>query len=429
MTALIVVAFYLYLIVTLIYLLLDNRQPAVTFAWALVFILLPVLGLVLYIIFGWGWRKVSKRHKLHSQFTDENIATAILPLLKKQLPLKKHIETNFPSFYARGLTEMFYTDPDAILTDHNHIQLYFQGKEKFDALMEDIKNAEKSIHLEYYIWRSDWLTEKIEDLLCKKAEEGVEVRILYDSLGSLSMKRKRKKKLEKSGVVLAPFSKLLSRFWVYRLNYRNHRKIVVIDSKIAYSGGMNMGEEYLTGGEKFDMWRDTHFRITGNAVNILQGVFLTDWRNSTDEDLIRDEYFFYEPEARGGLPAQIITSGPDSKRRSINKLFFNLINSAQKSIYIQSPYLILEPAMQTVLQSAALKGVDVRVIIAGKPDFWVPYWAAFTYMEEMLEAGIKIYHYTKGFMHAKTVIVDSEVFTIGTANFDIRSLQLNYELN
>jgi cardiolipin synthase len=426
---LIAVGFQIYLVVTIIFLLLDNREPSSTLAWILVFIFIPVFGFLLYIFFGRNWRHASKVERIRHQFIEHQLVHILKNIIDRQFDEIKKIKQLWVKTYKKELLRLLYRTSNSLLTSNNKVRIFHDGQEQFDSLKTDLRQAKQSIHLEYFIWRSDSLTREIAAILKEKVKEGVEVRVLYDFLGSIFLSKKYVRKLRSAGVKMYPYFNFLSLFKVHTLNYRNHRKIAIIDGEIGYTGGMNMGREYIDGGRQFLCWRDTHLRIYGEAVLILQAVFTVDWYNTTEEDLFKPSYFPSFPQITPMVPIQISTSGPDSQWPSIKQLYFALIMSAKKRVYIESPYFIPDPSIYMALKTAALGGLDVRLVVAGVPDKRLPYWSAFTYFEDLLRAGVRIYQYKKGFMHAKVVAIDSEICSIGTANMDIRSFQLNYEMN
>lgn len=423
------IVFYIYLVMTVVLLLLDNREPSTTMAWVMVFILLPVVGVVFYIFIGRNWRRVDERTKLSQQFLEDKIAVILAPLIEAQVDRGSRLEQKQDVIHKRKLFHLLQRNSNSILTTSNTIEVLQNGSQKFPRLKEDLRGARASIHMEYFIWRCDPLTKEIKDILIAKRREGVEIRILYDAIGSIFLDHRYVREMRAAGIEMYPYFNFLSPLKIHTLNYRNHRKVVVVDGRIGYAGGMNMGQEYVDGGKQFDFWRDTHLRMSGEAVNVLQGIFVTSWYNTTGKELFDAKYFPPVAPEQPELPVQVSTSGPDSRWPSIKHLYFTLISSAQKKVYIQSPYFIPDPSVHTALKMAAFGGLDVRVIIAGVPDKKLPYWSAFTYFKDLLRAGVRIYHYQKGFMHAKTIMIDSEICSVGTANMDVRSFHLNYELN
>ncbi|MCA9485759.1 MAG: cardiolipin synthase, partial [Nanoarchaeota archaeon] len=339
------------------------------------------------------------------------------------------IEKDVNLQYQKELLRLLRNNSNSILTSSNRVEILKNGKEKFEKLVSDLSKAEKFIHMEYFIWRKDILTEKIKNILIEKAKSGVEVRILYDALGGFFLSHKYIYQLRKGGVKIYPYFNFLRPFRFHTLNYRNHRKIVVIDGNVAYTGGMNMAEEYIDGGERFESWKDTHLRLKGDVVEILQGIFATSWFNTTKEKLFSSKYFPIGKKFKEKTAVQITTSGPDSQWDSIKQLYFTLISSAEKRVYIKSPYLVPDSSVMMALKVAALSGIDVRIMVTGVADKYLPYWAAQTYFKDLLKAGVKIYKYKKGFMHSKSVCVDGTVCSIGTANMDVRSFYFNYEIN
>ena len=298
--------------------------------------------------------------------------------------------------------------------------------------MGEIRKAEKYIHLQYYIIRNDELWQHIEPLLIQKAKEGVKVRILFDSMGCRGMHNRDWERLENAGIQVAEFFPALLGKLQLRMNYRNHRKIVVIDGRIGFVGGFNVGREYLGLDEKkFGYWRDTHLCIEGAAVTSLAVRFVLDWNYAAKENLFQDDSLFEIPQyiRNGHDPVQIISSGPDSKIKTIHDNYLRLIHSARDHVYLQTPYFIPDDSILDALKIAARSGVDVRIMIPCKPDHPFVYWATYSYIGEMVEAGAKCYLYQNGFLHAKTMMVDTMVASVGTANMDFRSFGLNFEVN
>jgi cardiolipin synthase len=428
------IAFQVYIVFTVIVLLLDNREPAETFAWIFIFILLPGFGFVVYLFTGRNWKRGYDQKRRLPQYIAKNLITLFKPVDEAQEKLIKMMADR-SKLQRDDLMTLLYRNSKALLTTNNKVKFYHQGKEKFDDLLKDIKEAKTFVHLQYFIWRShDKLGQKIKQLLIEKAKEGVEVRVLYDYSGCfMTLGRGYIRSLRKAGVLIYPFFNYLSFFKSHTFNYRNHRKIVVIDGKIAYTGGMNVGQEYIDGGKKYKTWRDTHMRLEGDSVNILEAIFAIDWYNTVPREDIFDKKYFpslsEKFECAGELPVQFPTSGYDSPWPAIMHLYFTFITLAEKNITIVSPYFIPEQSLLVALKTAAMRGIKVTVLMAGVHDNPVPYWAAFSYFEELLKSGVRIFQYQKGFLHAKILSCDGRMCTLGTANFDMRSLRLNYEVN
>ncbi|MBU1044427.1 MAG: cardiolipin synthase [Candidatus Omnitrophica bacterium] len=431
---LIVIAFQVYIIFTVIVLLLDNRDPSETFAWIFIFILLPIAGFALYLFAGRNWKKSYDHKRKLPQYVAKNLITLFKPIAEVQEKLIK-LMNNRSKLQHNDLMTLLYRNSNSLLTVDNSVKVYHRGKEKFEDLLKDIQQAKNFIHLQYFIWYSnDILGKKLKKLLIEKVKEGVEVKILYDYSGCFfTLGRGYIRSLRKAGILIYPFFNYLAVFKTHTFNYRNHRKIAVIDGKIAYSGGMNVGQEVIDGGKKYKSWRDTHVRFKGDSVNILNAIFAIDWYNTVPkEDIFEKKYFPNLPEKlelNGDLPIQFPTSGYDSPWPAILQLYFSFITMAEKNITIVSPYFIPESSLLVALKTAAMRGIKVTVLMAGIHDNPIPYWAAFSYFEELLKAGVQIFQYQKGFMHAKILSCDGRMCSIGTANFDIRSLRLNYEVN
>ncbi|MFZ5564830.1 MAG: cardiolipin synthase [Thermodesulfobacteriota bacterium] len=420
-----IVALYAYIAVTIIYLLLDNRETTSTLSWMLVFIFVPVLGLVAYFLFGRGMRKKTTR-TLARQNLETRLQDSHEILVSQQKNEAEALHLRYPSPENRKLINLLYRNSDSILTRHNDLSVFFNGQEKFEVLLNDLMQARHYIHMEYFIWKADDLTEMVVAVLKEKAAQGVAVRVLYDALGNY-LPGRYLKRLRRAGIHIYPYYNFVSPFKIHTLNYRNHRKMVIIDGATGYLGGMNMGQEYVDGGSRFPVWRDTHIRIQGEAVAVLEEVFAVSWLNTTGETIDVKAFAPRPPDTITHI--QITTSGPDSQWHSIKQVYFLLISSAESSVFIQTPYFIPDASILMALKTAALSGIDVRVMLTGMLDKRVPYWAALTYIEELLMAGVRFYYYTEGFMHAKTIVVDSHCCSVGTANLDIRSFELNYEIN
>ena len=284
--------------------------------------------------------------------------------------------------------------------------------------------------MEFFIWTSDKLGEEIKNILIQKVKEGVEVRLIFDGVGSFGrIGYKYRSELKHSGVQYKYYLDLFAPFSIIKVNYSNHRKIVVIDGKISYTGGMNVGYEYITGGKRFATWKDTQIKLVGDSVKLIQTVFLVDWYNSKNELLLDDKYFPKNTEVTQEMHVQIATSGADSEWDSIQQMYFTMITNANKEIYIQTPYFVPDQSIMTALETAALSGISVNILMTGIPDKRIPFWAAHTYFKPLLKAGVNIFLYKKGFMHSKIVVVDGSMVSIGSCNFDIRSFHINFEIN
>ena len=327
-------------------------------------------------------------------------------IFRKQLCLKDPEMERFESLILYNLNEA-----QAVLTDNNDVRVYTDGLEKFQALVAQMEQAKKYIHLQYYIIRKDELWAKIEEVLIRKVKEGVEVRVLFDSMGCRGMRKKDWRRLECAGIKVAEFFPAIFGKLHLRMNYRNHRKIVVIDGRVGFVGGFNIGREYLGLDKKFGYWRDTHLCIEGAAVTTLAVRFALDWNYAAKENLfLKDQLFEIPDYMRGGKePIQIISSGPDSKSQEIRDNYLRLIHKARRSIYLQTPYFIPDEAVLSALYIAAKSGVDVRIMVPCKPDHPFVYWATYSYLGEMIEAGAKCYIYNNGFLHAKGISVDGKV--------------------
>ncbi len=405
----------------------QRRDPKSVWAWLLLLYFVPVLGFLFYLLAGQDFHK---RRIFRIKEVEDHLSKAI----RQQ---EHQLKTRRPEALdgeISGYTDLILYNLEssgAMLSGDNDIDILVDGNEKFDALIEDLKKAQHFIHIQYYIIRNDVLFNRIREVLAQKAAQGVEVRLLFDAMGCRSVKRRYWKQLEAQGVRTAEFFPALFGRFQLRMNYRNHRKIVVIDNKVAYCGGFNIGREYIDLDDKFGHWRDTHLRIRGSAVMNLQLRFILDWNYAARENLLQNEKLFQgnEPGTRDFCEMQIISSGPDNTSEQIRDNYLRLITKAQKSIHIQTPYFIPDEAILSALKIAIKSGIEVNIMIPCKPDHPFVYWATYSYIGDMVMAGANCYIYNNGFLHSKGMIVDGQVFCYGTANMDIRSFALNFEVN
>lgn len=420
-------SFGAYLVLTGIYIISENRRPSATFAWMLLFAVLPGAGVVVYLLFGRRHRDFGRTGMLMRQELAERLGpvlSAIEPEHERAVGL---IGGNGS---GASLSELVRNTSRSTITTRNEVRLLQNAAEAYPALIEDIRAARHSIHLQYFSWNTDALAEELLEILSAKVAEGVKVRIVFDPVGSFFMLRRRHvRAMRAAGIRMVPFSQL----WrLHTISYRNHRKIAVIDGAVGHTGGLNIGCEHIAPPKGFKLWRDTNIRVVGSAATLLQAVFAVDWHNATGEDLFQPENF---PSAPARLkdarqPVQITLSGPDSEWEAIRQLYFAMITNARKRVYMQSPFFILDTSISEALKAAALSGVDVRVMISERgTNQYVPYWAANTYMEEIAASGATVLLYQPGYLHAKTVITDGVICSVGSANIDIRSFSINYELN
>lgn len=416
---------YLNLVFALLIIFFERRNPSATWAWLMVLILIPGAGFILYLLLG---QNLSRR-KMFELKTEED-------RFHKQLLVQgKQLSEDTIRFHDKAMNEykdMMYMNlinSQSVFTQNNSVEIFTDGHDKFNALIESIENATDHIHMVYYIINNDNLGNKIIDILSKKAAEGIEVRFLYDGMGGLRLPKHFFDRLKASGGKVACFFPSLLPLINIRVNYRNHRKIAVIDGKEAYVGGFNIGDEYLGENKKFGYWRDTHIKIKGSAVDSLQQRFLLDWRYASDEKITFDKKYFPPKCANGQIGIQIVSSGPDSEWEQIKNGYVKMIHSAKKNVYIQTPYFIPDESILEALKIASLSGVDVRIMLPSKPDHPFVYWASLSYIGELLKSGVRSYNYTKGFIHSKTIVVDGKISSVGTANMDVRSFRLNFEVN
>ena len=426
--AILAVLLFLYAVVTGVFLVSENRRPQSTLAWMLVLFFVPGIGLLVYLLFGRDRKAFSKQHDLLMQDLEANALPLLAPILSRQDAELARLESERVN--RKKVMMLVRRNSVSALTTRNRVEIQQDAVKFYPSLMDDIKAAQHSIHLQYFIWGVDSFTDGLRQILMEKARAAVEVRLLYDPIGSQAhVGRHYVRDMLAAGIRMAPTSPF---YHLHTISYRNHRKITVIDGAIGYTGGMNIGQEQLDGGEGFDSWRDTQVRLVGESAAVLQAVFMVDWYNAIGENLFHTKYFprdAMEP-TEGDVPVQILTSGPDSQWAAIRQLYAFMIVSAQRHVYIQSPFFLPDASLAEALRTAALSGVDVKVMVSARPSGnRLPDWAGNTYIEEIVTAGVRVFLYEKGYLHAKTISIDSEICSIGSANIDIRSFSINYELN
>ncbi|MBC8047406.1 MAG: cardiolipin synthase [Fimbriimonadaceae bacterium] len=426
MTWIIPCIYILILLLVCLRIIFETRSSTKTLAYLLLCVFLPVFGMIFYMAFGINyWRK-----KLYTKKTGED--EKMLEELKKTIP---HYSGSIVKSAEIGddnaeLASMLIKDIHSPLTRNNKVKLLLNGEEKFPELLKAIENAKHHIHIEYYIYECDDIGTAIIELLIRKAKEGVQVRFIYDDFGSPSIKRKIEKRMRDAGVEIYPFHKVYFYLLANRINYRNHRKIVVIDGYTGFVGGINVSDKYINKTKGQLYWRDTHLRIDGPGVYYMQYLFLADWnfccsRNLKPEDI----YFGQHADVKADTLVQVVGSGPDSKQPLVLFSILQAIYLAKEEILITTPYLIPGNDIMDALRIAASSGLSVKLLVPGKGDSRLVNAAAKANYNDLLQAGVEIYLYRKGFVHAKTLVADGKLSMIGTANMDYRSFELNFEVN
>ena len=408
----------------------DTRSTTKTLAYLMLTVFLPVGGIIIYFCVGTNYRKRKLYTKkiVKDEQMQQKITTEIYEASEK-------IWNSVPDGILKyqKLAHLLLNDGTSYLSGNNKVEILLNGEEKFPEVLRSLKEAKRHIHIEYYIYEDDEIGNAIAAVLMEKAKAGVTVRLIYDDFGSRSIRRNIIPELIEAGVQAYPFYKVLFIALANRLNYRNHRKIIVIDGCVGFTGGINVSDRYINtpaNAGKQVFWRDTHVKISGTGVYYLQYLFICDWNFCSDEELGPQPGFFCEPDTKdGGAILQIAASGPDSDNPTILFSLIQLIGMAEKEILITTPYFIPGESLLDALVVAALSGVKVKLLVPDKSDSAMVAAAARSFYGELLAVGVEIYQYQKGFIHAKTVVSDSQLSVIGTANMDNRSFELNFEVN
>jgi len=413
------IVLYAYMLIsTISVLLLENRNPVRSLSWVIVLILLPGLGIFFYLIIGQNYRKqkiISKKSVRH-----------LNKLPKVELHPNELRETDLKEHY-QSLIRLLYRNSDSPTYSNNKIQVFHEGEATFQSMFDAIQSAKEHIHIEFFIFEDDRISNKLRELLISKAKSGVRVRMIYDYFGSFNLSAYYLRSLKHAGAYVKPFLPLRLRLRRSKINFRNHRKMLIVDGKIGYTGGLNFADRYIYG-NTLGQWRDTFVRFEGAAVHGLQSLFLTDWY-FVERKLITDQKYYPAPTCSGENLVQIVSSGPDSDWESIMQGISHAILTANKYVYIHTPYFVPTDVILNAVTIASMSGTDVRLMIPIRSDSRLSDACTFSFLGEILEAGVKVYQYTEGFLHSKAIVVDDYISIIGSANLDERSFNQNFELN
>ena len=410
--------YQLIVIVTIIHVVMDNRQPAKTMAWALVIWFIPIVGIVFYLFFGINTRK----ERLVSQRSMDQLSK------RSMLEFVEQKNLCLPEEH-KPVIDLFVNENFSLPFQNNEVRIYTDGYAFFPALLREIAAAKDHIHIDMYIFADDPLGRLIADALIDKVHEGVEVKLIYDDVGCWNVSHSFFERMREEGIEVVPFLPVRFPSFTSKVNYRNHRKLIVIDGHTGFIGGMNIALRYVKG-TKTQPWRDTILQITGSGVYSLQRAFLVDWY-FVDRTQISDRKYYpknIEPAFNTTL-AQVVTSGPVTPYPEIMQGLVRIILSAKRYIYIETPYFLPTDPVQFALKTAALGGVDIRIMVPLRSDAKFVEWASRSYLREMVSAGVKVSYYNAGFLHSKLVVSDDSICTCGSTNVDFRSFENNFEAN
>lgn len=419
------IVFTLTVLAAIIIVVLENKEPVKATAWILVLVLLPVIGIIFYIFFGRNYRK--ERLFSRKELKDQEQLQELSHIKQDRSLLQVGSDDDRMRSKLRTMT-LLVNNNKALLTTKNRCQLLEAGEESFDRLFSAIREAQHHIHLESYIIEEDRTGKALRDLLIHKAHQGLETRVIYDDVGSWALSQDYLRSLRKAGVQIHPFLPVRFPLLASKLNYRNHRKLLIVDGEKAFTGGMNIADKYRFEDPVLGPWQDAHLELEGEAVKSLQAVFLTDWYFVKGE-LLKEDLYFNSKVVKEENWIQVVTSGPDSEYASIMQGFFSAIVNAVDKVLIANPYFIPNESIYTALKVAAMSDVEVKLIIPGVTDSWVTKAAANSYLSDLMDAGVQVYEYQKGFIHSKVMAVDDVFASVGSANMDHRSFDQNFEVN
>ena len=403
----------------------ENRNPVKTLAWLLVILFVPVAGLFIYIVFGRNYRK----QKIFSRKSHADSVRLAASAKRQEVMLPLMLADESEAVRSKEhLIHLMLRNNNSLLTLDNRIELLVNGSETFPSMLDAIRCAEKFIHLEFYRIEPDNLGKQFSELMKLKARQGVKVRVIYDDVGSWNLRKPYLKEMRAAGVQIFPYMPVRFPSFSSRINYRNHRKILVVDGKVGFVGGLNIADKYITGLPGLGPWVDTHLRLEGEAVAALDSIFIADWDFVSREELNPDSTM--EEVARTGnrCLVQVASSGPDTDWATIMQVYFSAISTAKSSIYLTSPYFSPDESLLTALKTAGLRGVDVRMIFPRYGDSILANWNTRSYITELLEAGVRIFLYENGFIHSKYLLVDNVFSSVGSPNVDVRSFDLDFEV-
>lgn len=418
------IAFIIITIRVAVKVILETQNSTKTLAYLLIIFFLPFIGIIIYLTFGVNYRK----NKLYKKKLSRNKALQeqLMQWIIKETSENQEIHATTIGD-KQGLVSLLLKDSFSPLSNDNTVELLINGEQKFPKVLEALEQAEHYIHIEYYIYDDDEIGNLIKEVLIRKAKAGVTVRLIYDDFGSHGIKKKIVKELRNGGVEAMPFYEIKFFFLANRYNYRDHRKIIIVDGKVGFLGGINISDKYINDRPNPLFWRDTHLKLSGECIYSLQFLFISNWNFCCGKDLDLVQKFFPIVTNQQKKLVQIVGSGPDSDRASIMLSFFTAIATAQKELFITSPYFVPNESILDAIKKAALSGVDVRILVPGISDSRFVNFASRAYYGELLLAGARIFLYKKGFIHAKTIAADDNLSIVGTANMDLRSFDLNFE--
>jgi len=415
----VILAYYIFISLITVSIIFDNKKPEKVYAYIFLIFLFPVVGVLLYFLFGVHYQKKRlytryrnyKNNFLQELIKDKNIERKLIKSIKNNIKLPR----------------LLYNLDHAVFTINNDVKLLFNGEEKFPVLIRELKKARKKIYIEYYIFNSDTIGNQIIDILIEKAQEGLEVKLIYDAVGS-SISRKAVRNLKKNNVKVHAYMPVFFSRVAHKANYRNHRKIVIIDDLTGFMGGINVADNYINPNKNNLFWRDTHIMLKGESVYDLQLIFISDWFFVCGEKLEPNKTTDIS-RVKTHIPTAILASDSGTSDEIILKAFIGMISMAKNEILITTPYFIPTESMFSILKVASESGVEVKILLPERPDLRTAYYASYSYLIGMLKTGVKIYFYTKGMIHAKSMIIDNDICTVGSANMDYRSFSLNAEVN
>ncbi|PKV50203.1 cardiolipin synthase [Aquimarina sp. MAR_2010_214] len=409
-------------ILSILHIILYGSRPIKSLSWLLIVLIFPFIGIVLYIVFGINRRRL-KFFKLK-----QTVRRRLYDNTYRGKSVKEQ-QVHFKNKKNQKLSKLLRSSSNFVAQPANEVVVLQNGKETFDTIFEALQKAEKFIHLQYYIFEEGELFDKLYSLLKEKLKNNVEVRILYDAIGSYALRKKAIKKLKDIGANVYPIMPLHFGSFLFTLNYRNHRKIIIIDGRIGFTGGVNISDKYISPKSELGIWDDTHLYLNGPAVDSLHRVFIKDYYFASNEELLLTNNYLPEIEKQGDVVVQIVAGGPDADHPSIMQQYITMINLAEEYIYISNPYFIPNNAMLEALRIAALSGVNIKLLVPKKSDSWLAKYSMLSFFEELLFLGIEIYQQKDDFLHSKVIIMDGEIASVGSGNFDHRSFEHNFETN